>query len=51
MIAPQREQFLQRLALFSDLKASELRELISHAFSTPSLRGSCSRFHNYSVLQ
>src|SRR5205807_5761625 len=27
MIAAQREQFLQRLALFSDLEASELREL------------------------
>ena len=27
MIAPQREQFLQRLALFSDLEDSELREL------------------------
>src|ERR1700758_4022747 len=27
MIAPQREQFLQRRALFSDLEASELREL------------------------
>src|SRR5439155_2162655 len=27
MIALQREQFLQRLALFSDLEASELREL------------------------
>jgi hypothetical protein len=27
MIAPEREQFLQRLALFSDLEAGELREL------------------------
>src|SRR5215472_818055 len=27
MLAPEREQFLQRLALFSDLEASELRAL------------------------
>jgi hypothetical protein len=27
MIAPEREQFLKRVALFSDLEAGELREL------------------------